>query len=609
MRPLAILFIAQLTFSTLFAGNQNDTTLLLPDVMIKGNRIDLPFSETARSVEVITRAQIEAAPVISVAELLHYAAGVDVRQRGVHGVQADVSIRGGTFDQVLILVNGVKLVDPQTGHHALNLPVDLEQIERIEILKGPGARIFGQNAFAGAINIITRTPSEKFLRLQVQGGQHTLGGIKVSASLPTENARHYFSFNRDFSEGYRYNTDYNISNFFYQTDLQRGNTNFRILAGLTERAFGANGFYASPDFRDQYEEIQTSLVALEATTEKGAWITTSRLSWRRNQDEYIFVRSNPSLYRNLHIGNTLGAEVHAAYTNQLGTTGLGLDVQQVRLQSNNLGYHDRTIISAFVEHRFTWGRLDVIPGVLFNYFSDFDANFFPGIDIGFRLHQGLKLFGNVGQTYRVPTFTDLYYEDPANLGNPDLQPESATTYEAGLKWNYRGVQTQASFFRRDGRDLIDWSRSLDTLPWQPSNFGNVTTQGAEMSTQIYFPVLFQNEQSFLRRLTLSYTYIDAEILENEQAFSRYALENLLHQLNASLEYRIGKRFSHTITYRYTDRVTLGPVSLIDTRLQYRTDRWEAFVGATNLTDVDYQETNLVVMPGRWLRGGFSVTFR
>ncbi|MEM1220111.1 MAG: TonB-dependent receptor [Bacteroidota bacterium] len=609
MRNFVFGIFVVLTVTATTGFGQSDSTLLLPDVMIKGNRIDMPFSETARSVEVMTREQIEAAPVISVAELLQYAAGIDVRQRGVHGVQADISIRGGTFDQVLILVNGIKLADPQTGHHALNLPVDIEQIERIEILKGPGARIFGQNAFAGAINIITRTPEEKFLRIGVQGGQYTLGGLKVSASLPIEKAQHYFSYSRDFSEGYRYNTDYNISNFFYQSDLQRGNTNYRILAGLTERAFGANGFYASPDFMDQYEEIQTSLVAVEAQTEKGNWTTTSRLSWRRNQDEYVFVRSNPSIYRNLHIGNTLGAEVHSAWRNSLGTTGLGLDLQQIRLQSNNLGYHNRTVVSAFVEHRFQWGRLDVIPGVLFNYFSDFDANFFPGLDVGFRLNSGLRLFANVGRTYRVPTFTDLYYEDPANLGNPELQPESAITYEGGIKWNYQGIQTQASYFRRDGQDLIDWSRAVDTLPWQPANFGNVMAQGAELSAQAYFPVLLQNEDAWLRRLTLSYTYIDAEILENDAAFSRYSLENLRHQFNATFEYRIAKRIHHTITYRYTDRVNLGPVSLIDTRIQYRADRWDCFLGATNLTDEEYRETNLVIMPGRWIRGGFSVTFR
>lgn len=601
-RPIPFTVVLML-FGVLLQA-QEDSLYQLPQITLQENRLETPFQESTRSVEVITSDQIRLAPVQSVAELLQYAGGVDVRQRGVHGVQADVSIRGGTFDQTLILVNGIKLNDPQTGHHSLNLPLDLENIERIEVLKGPGARVFGQNAFAGAINIITKTPEVSFLKIGLQGGQNQLGGFRVSAATDLKGSQHYFSYARDFSQGYRYNTDYNISNFFYQSSIPIQNGTVKLLGGLTERAFGANGFYASPNFADQFEAIQTSLLSVQVDQQKGNWQHQRRLNWRRNQDEYIFVRRNPSLYRNLHIGNTLSAEWNSQWINALGQLGLGLETQWVRLQSNNLGTNERLNLSAYLEHRFELldDRLDLIPGLLANYFTDFGPSVFPGLDLGYDLAKNLKVFANIGRTYRVPTFTDLYYEDPVNIGNPDLLPESALTYEAGLKGHHRGLNWQASYFNRMGKDLIDWTRQNDTLPWQPSNFGQVQMQGADASLQLYFPVLLPNQQ-ILHRLQLAYTFIDAAILEQAFDISRYALENLRHQFIAGLEYKIGPKVTHSIRYRFTDRVTLDDYSLVDTRLQYQNQAIKVFVEATNLLNTQYTETNLVPMPGRWLRVG------
>jgi iron complex outermembrane receptor protein len=525
-------------------------------------------------------------------------------------VQADVSIRGGTFDQTLVLINGVKLNDPQTGHHTMNLPVDLDNIERIEVLKGPGARIYGQNAFSGAINIVTKKPEEQFFKVAAQAGQNELGGVQFSAAFPRGDFSQYVSFSKDFSEGYQYNTDYDITNVFYQNGYKKGAHELNFMAGYTDRRFGANGFYASPEFKDQYEEVQTSIAAVDYSYRTNNWTIKPRLFWRRNQDEYIFVRSNPSLYRNLHIGNTVGLETHVTNENKLGTTGMGVEVASVALRSNNLGNHERLRASLFLEHRFQLldGLLDLTPGLSVNHFSDFDTKVFPGIDAGVRINDQLKLFANAGYTYRVPTFTDLYYEDPANLGNPDLQPEQAFSYEAGAKLNLRGANLQASYFFRRGFDLIDWTRAADSLQWKPFNLSELDAQGIDINGEIYFPV-FTGESSILQRLRLGYTYIDAELLENEGVTSRYVLENLDHQMVAGLEYRIGKRFFHSVMFRYTSRVSMDDYYVVDSKFQYRHKALNCFIEASNLLDETYMETNLVTMPGRWVRAGFDYTFR
>ncbi|MBK7407455.1 MAG: TonB-dependent receptor plug domain-containing protein [Saprospirales bacterium] len=390
MRIIHFFWVLSMLLPGVLVGQQDTLVLMdLPDITIRENRQEFKFSEASRNMEVITQEQIRSAPVISVAELLHYVAGVDVRQRGVHGVQADVSIRGGTFDQTLILINGIKMTDPQTGHHALNLPVDLDNIERIEVLKGPAARVYGQNAFAGAINIVTKTPTESFAQFQLQAGQHGLGGVRFSASLPIKGMEQYISFSKDFSQGYRYNTDYDINNFFYQLRHKWAKNEVRLLAGYTERTFGANGFYASPLFTDQFEAVQTSLAALELSHESNGWTITPRLYWRRNQDEYIFVRRNPSLYRNFHLGNVAGFETNASKRTKLGVTGLGIDLQRNWLVSNNLGERQRSSVAIFAEQRFLLlsGRLDLTPGLLFHYFTDFGPSFFPGLDAGFALNR------------------------------------------------------------------------------------------------------------------------------------------------------------------------------------------------------------------------------
>ena len=129
----------------------------IEEIEVHGLRSPDIYSRESRLVEVITRQKIGSLPAENINSLLKYISGVDVRQRGAEGIQTDISLRGGTFDQVMVLLNGINITDSQTGHHNFNLPVSLQQVERIEVLKGPASRIYGPNAFSGAINIVTKS--------------------------------------------------------------------------------------------------------------------------------------------------------------------------------------------------------------------------------------------------------------------------------------------------------------------------------------------------------------------------------------------------------------------------------------------------------------------
>ncbi len=603
---IGLVIILQMVIATLsFAQSADSLITKLDEIIISENRIQLPYSEQSRSISIITKTEIENTPAISVADMLHFVSGVDVRTRGANGVQADVGIRGGTSEQTLILINGIKISDPQTGHHSMNLPVDLSNIERIEVLKGPAARTFGQNAFSGAINIITTTPQKSFLKIGVQGGDFGLFGIKVAGGFVTEKQSHKLALNYDASDGYKHNTDYTLYNGLYEGAIDIGNNKLKVLAGFTSRAFGANGFYASPDFTEQYESIQTGLAAISYNTQIGSSTIETRAYYRQNDDEYVFIRDNPSFFQNNHTNKTLGVEINAVIPHQNATTGIGIDLNKVTLKSNNLGDRERFVTTMFIEHRMELynSKLNITPGVQLNYYSDFGFNALPGIDFGYAVSPTITAFGNIGYTYRIPSYTDLYYTSPVNEGNANLLPEYAWNYEVGFKTKrVLLVRAEASLFYRDGKNMIDWVRTTDADKWKPINILSLKMSGFDSNISIN---LHQVLPPIFKKLAINYTYINAVTEDAENLQSRYALENLQHQVRVTLNLAYGKKITHSISTAYYNRVNLDDYSVVDSRLSYKGKKLNLFIDVTNIFDVTYQETNLVVMPGRWAKAGVS----
>lgn len=597
---LALLFFASISL----IGQFDPVTNSIDEIVIQENRISMPFKESSRSINVITRKQIEATPARDVAELLHMVAGVDVRQRGVHGVQSDIGIRGGTFDQTLILINGIKMVDPQTGHHSMNLPISLNAIERIEILKGPAARIYGQNGFAGAINIITKKVMDNSFELGANIGTFETEGLQFTNTYANKKTSHLIAYSRNTSAGYKFNTDYAVTSFFFQRKMDIASNPFTITASKTWRKFGANGFYASPDFMDQYEEVKTSLVSAEYQIITSDWIIKPRISYRRNNDDYVFLRSDPGFFNNIHTSNNVLAEVNANASNRWGEFGVGIEYNIMNLTSNNLGDRDRNLFSVALEQRFNFmdSKLDITPGISYTAFSDFDNKWFPGVDIGYEMTDNFKAFANYGLTYRVPTYTDRFYSDPANEGNEFLQPEEAIAYEIGLKYNYRNTAVQASYFLRKGNDLIDWTRESDTLQWKPINIGEINTSGVDISINHSLPA-----GNIIDNIDVSYVFINADASPVDAPFSRYALEHLKQQFTGGISWHVGI-LNHSVRFRYLDRENLDSYSVIDSRISLQDDWGSLYLSVTNLFDKEYKETNLVTMPGRWFIGGFIHKF-
>jgi len=604
----------------------------LDEVQVGAQRTPVAFSQVARIVSVINREEIEAAPVQSIQELLEYALSVDVRQRGVHGVQADISVRGGSFDQTLILLNGINISDPQTGHHALNLPVSLKNIQRIEILEGPAARIFGPNAFSGAINIITGSEGNSSMKIDVSAGQNKLADANISGNLKTGSWNQFAAFNRMSSAGYINNTDFKTWNAFYQTKLNTKPGTLDFQAGRTNKAFGANSFYTAT-YPNQFEETKTTFASLKFESGTKIHLTPS-VYWRRHQDRFELFRTEPASWykgHNYHLTDVFGSNLNVWFASKFGKTAFGAEIRTENVWSNVLGEvmaipievpgennqlftksYSRITISYFTEHSIYLEKFTLSAGAMTNWISDlgFGWNIYPGLDASLALSDHLKIYGSASTSLRMPTFTDLFYSGPTNLGNPDLKPEKSVNYEGGIKFNYNGFSGHAGSFHRQGKDLIDWVREKETDKWQTKNLTKINSTGIEVSGT-FFPEKIWNKNLFVTKLGLNYSYIYLDKGGNN-FFSNYVLDNLKHKFDLELNHKIWSNLKASWRLSYQDRngmrtktESYDPFWLVNTRLMWKTPSTEIYVLAANLFNTAYFDLGTIQQPGRWISIGIN----
>ncbi|MEB2776897.1 TonB-dependent receptor [Algoriphagus sp. D3-2-R+10] len=600
----SVLFVTCLALNFTVYAQTDTTTQDLSEVMIQENRIQLPFSKQSRNISLISKLQIETAPARSLAEVLSFVPGLDIRQRGVTGVQADVSIRGGSFEQTLMLLNGIKLSDPQTGHHMMNIPLPLVNIDRVEVLKGPASRVFGQNAYAGAINVITELSDKRYARVQGYAGDFGMKGINFAGSLPLGNYKQNLAVSYDDSNGHWYNSDYQVSNIFYEGGLDINEKNgLKGMIAYTDRSFGANGFYSS-SFPDQWESVQTTLASLSHTLTLENFYLNTRGYFRRNQDEYVLRRNEPEFYKNNHTTDVFALEANGNFETKIGKTGFGVETRKEAIESTNLGNHDRVLTGIFLEQMVNFGtRVDLRAGVYSNYYSEYGWKHFPGAELGFQATSDLRLYSGYGISYRIPTYNDLYYQGPTNIGNDKLLPEQAQNFEIGAKWSKSGIFAELVYFNRSTDNLIEWTRTDEDTPWQPQNFSEVKFNGIEAS--LNYRVSPNGRTIQIKELMLSYNYIHANLINQPGIETRYAFSALKNQLIGGVMLGIGKKLEWNTKMRCMERMNQDPYFLLDIRADYnRNGKIRFFAEASNITNTDYIESGTVQMPGRWFRAGF-----
>ena len=608
MKKLLLSILIFNTFVTHLNAQESEDGIKLDEVeVLSSPRIEIKSLQNSISVISISKEEIQNSTATNVSELLQQIAGLDIRRRGAEGMQADLYIRGGSFDQTLLLIDGIKVEDPQTGHHTMNMTLPLEVIERIEITKGSAGRIYGQNAFTGAVNIITKKDIKNNLSVGLTGGSFDQKRGSLTVQRKLENSDILFNYNRKESEGYRYNTDFKNDELFIKSNFKIKDQKVSAIGAFNERKFGANGFYASPAAVDQYEETQASIIGLTTVLKKDDLIIKPKLYWKRNQDMYIYLRQDPSVYRNLHISNKVGIEVNASTSNSIGNLGLGIDLSKVSLTSNNLGNRNRTMLNMFIEQqiKFQNEKIDLTPGIAITYFSDvstrlnYQSNFFnnlffyPGMDLGYRFKKNLKLYSNVGYTYRIPTYTDLFYSSPTTLGNENLKLEKALTKEIGLKYLKSNLNLSMSLYKRDASDIIDYVRNNEDEPWQANNIRDINTLGFELNMGYKFYLGSFNTHE----INIGFSNIDDDLKETEFNFSRYALNSLKNQITSTYSFELFNKISSTIAFKNSERLNEEKYTVVDFKTSYKHEKFTLSIILNNILDTEYTETNLVPMPG------------
>ena len=617
-------------------GQTTDKEATLDDVEVTGSRAPLALGQAARMVTVLSRDEIQAAPVQSINDLLKMAVGVDVRQRGPIGAQTDVGIRGGTSEQITILLNGINICDPQTGHNAFDLPCDISDIERIEVLEGPAGRVYGTSSLMGAINIVTKDGRSKMAEVRVEGGSFgylsTAGRIALTSRLLPLTSQLSTSYTR--SDGYQraksgaLNSDYSGGKVYYQGGYNTKDIRIGWHAGLSIKGFGSNTFY-SAKFDEQYEKTTKIYTAIKGET-KGWFHFSPSIYWNRSYDRFELIRgTEDKVPFNYHRTDVFGVNLNSYFDWQLGRTALGAEFRNEDIVSGNLGeplnkpIHisgtdrdylyglNRSNLSFHLEHNILLKRFTLSAGFIAvkNTWNQMPFTLYPGVDASYRIGDNWKVYASYNSSLRMPSFTELYYSVGGHKADKYLKPEELRAVEGGIKYAGQWLTMKASIFHHHSRDMIDWVRDTreQDAPWQSVNLTKVNTFGQEVTLASQFSPF---------TLQLSYCHLHQSKDVPDYLQSQYSLEYLRHKVTAQLQMPIVALLNLTVNYRWQDRMgsytdtngqiqSYHPYSIVDCRLAWNADTYSLYMEANNLFSKKYVDYGNVPQPGTWLMAGFK----
>ena len=643
------------------------STRELQVVEVRGTRAPLTQSQQARMVTVLSHDEIQSAPVQSVNDVLKLVAGADVRQKGPLGALTDVSIRGGSSEQIAVLLNGINICDPQTAHNVFDYPIDKDDIDHIEVLEGPAARVYGTSSLVGAINIVTKkhttlnlssshssndlsnskNSQNSNLSARLEGGSYGYLQAAARGALATRRFSHSLSASYTRSDGYlrsasgHLSADYKTGKAFYQGTYSDSDVDLYWHAGLSTKDYGSNTFY-SVRFDNQFEHTLKATTALQAETKRGWFHLRPAIYWNRNMDRFELIRGDESKVPfNYHRTDIFGANLNAWFDSPIGRTALGMEMRYEDLVSTTLGetlnrphhiHHtsrdytkglNRTNLQLFVEHNIVIDRFTLSAGItaVDNSQADMNMRVYPGIDVSWRFADGWKLYAGYNSSLRMPSFTELYYSVGGHKADSHLKPEELSAIEAGVKYQRGGVNAVATVFHNHYKNLIDWINdgSLDESGneyWQSVNCGKINALGVETNVALDFRTLLP-AQRLLKSFSAGWCWINQKQDRKEGVISQYALEYLRNKLTAAATLNLWRRLDLTVNWRLQHRQgqykdldgathRYQTYGVVDSRLSWTEPKWSLYLEGNNLLDRDYVDFGNVRQPGFWFVAGATI---
>ncbi len=555
----------------------------------------LPLDAADRSVTVLdphTQPLLLNNPI----DLLRQDASLNLQARGGNGVQTDLSIRGATFEQSLILLNGLRINDPETGHLNLDLPIPFDAIDRIDVLHGSGSTFYGSDALAGAVNLITSQPTLTSLTASTGFGNYNSLEHHLRAALRTHALSEQLTASRDTSDGFLPDRNYSSNAIAAETwlTLRPGTTD--ILLAASDRPYGANLFYGP---YDSWERTKGWFASIQQQLGPS---TAASFGYRRHSDLFVLFLDNPTYYRNNHIVSSYESALRRADTFGPNTTlSYGLEADGDTIHSSNLGHHARNQGAGYANLSLrALRRFSLSLGAREEVLSGGTSVFSPSLAAAYALTNSLRLRASAGHGFRLPTYLDLYYADPATIGNPNLKPESSWSYESGLDWNPGGrFALSATAFRLQESNTIDYSKYNPAQPWQANNVPSFRFTGAEATLHLRLT----NTQ----QLQLSYTATHAAPpptgLISEYAFN-YATQNALLLYTA----QPFPQLILTTQLNIVQKTTQTAYPLWNLSLARNHGHLRPYLRLLNLSNTGYQEIPGVPLQGRTIMGGAELNW-
>lgn len=638
-----IVSIGVLSFATLTCAAQKEAVAQGKDT-IKINQIadknldevviwasaDEPVNQVAKIITTITREEIGRLKPQSIQDLLSYAASVDIQTRGSHGVQADVSIRGGSFDQSAILLNGINISNPQTGHYSFDIPINISDIERIEILHSPSAIVYGASAFSGGINIITKKNIDNELSAKVEGGSYGLFAGEIGGAYRIKNVDNRLSMGYKQSDGYIENSDYRIFNLLYGSRVNLKENKIDIQLGYNKKNYGANTFYSAA-YPNQFDNTSSVLASVKGEFGSKLKFLPS-IYWNRHYDRFELIKNSGK--SNNHRSDVLGSNLNMQYHSKLGLTNFGLELRNESILSNVLGLmmsspigdytkkDNRLNLSYMLQHNIKHKGFTMAMGVLGFENTSFKQAFklYPSLSVDYKINNNINVFSSYSQSSRLPTFTDLYYTTKTHIGNTDLKQEESESVELGSKYRNRYFLSYVSGFWLGGKNMIDWVKKNPEDKWESKNITKISKFGLEVGVKLFLNEIISSLK-YPTTLKIDYSRMHQEVIKNEY-ISNYALNYLRDKLTAQLYLPLYKdKLSATISFRYQKRMgeylkyeDLKPTqkedypafTTMDISLNYNFKNFNIYCNMNNIFNTKYFDLGNVPQPGFWLIGGVSI---
>ena len=633
----AILFIS--FFFIIYSTNAQEVANELDPVTISASLTPNQLSKTGRNIIVINGEALRKYPVNSVDELLRYLPGIEVQSRGPMGTQSNITLRGGTFQQVLVVLDGMRLNDPLTGHFNSYFPIAPEEIDRIEILKGASSSVYGTEAVGGVIHIITKTFSGiKNKKIQSVTAQLSSGQFGL------RNGQAGFTFNNNktiFSGGLLQNnaegqTLRGTKGFFNLSTLSLSakhffNEHFSLAyrTAYDDRNFNAQNFYTQLIIDTANERVISRWHQFSAQYKKGKHSIQLSGAYKNASDKFQLRKTSASNTNRSTLAQLL--LLHHFQINENTSLQSGLQWIDRAVKSNNRGNHQITTAGAFILlHHRIGNHFTINPSVRTDWNARSGWEFIPQLNLSYRTGN-FQLRGSAGKTTREPDFTERFNNyQPAlvsagnRIGNPFLEAETSFSYEAGVDYfGIKGLKVSGGWFQRFHTGLIDYvltgynnmPRQVNLVPGASyslaKNIARVNTRGAELD------LLYQKKISDKQSLVLQIGAVRMNSLSSDTVPSLYISNHASFLLNFSLLYQY-QNISISTNGLYKERlpqsrtgfVEISPsYYLMNLRIEYSfSDKQiSAFAQADNLLNRRYADILGTVMPSRWLMGGIKIS--